>query len=459
MTQPNLLFVFSDQHRSCDLGCYGNPEVHTPHLDRFANGARRFTRAISNSPLCVPMRGSLLTGLFPWKHRALTNDLPVDPGAKSIAGVLSEGSYLTGYIGKWHLGGIPRDKAIPQGERLGFRHWQAYNCNHHYSKGFYFDGDNRRHEVGDHMAIAETDLAIDFIRRRASSPRPWSLHLAWEPPHDPYQDVPDRFRRQYDEAKLSLRPNVKIPAVKSMKESLGEERLRSDLAGYYSLISLLDEQFGRLVKTLESTGQLENTMVVYTSDHGDLHGSHGFVNKQMPQAESVRVPLLISGPGVAPGVSDELMGLTDLPVTLAGHLGLPWNAPAHGEDLSALLRDPAAKGPPGRLIFDLVPVHQSAARGAHEWLGVVTPGETWAMTSDQKDWVYWDDQQDPLQMNNLVGDEKAIPQAALLRHLTHALLGKHGYRFRPWKKMMVEDGFQSAWNKSQKHFGLPELIV
>src|SRR5690606_27508990 len=143
----NILIVLSDQHRFCDLGCAGNAEILTPHFDEFARRAVRSTQCISNSQLCVPARGSLLTGLVPHRHRAISNDLPVDPDCPSLATVLGRHGYHTGYIGKWHLGGVPREKPIEAADRLGFCEWKVANCNHQYHRGFYFDEANQRHAI------------------------------------------------------------------------------------------------------------------------------------------------------------------------------------------------------------------------------------------------------------------------------------------------------------------------
>ena len=125
----NLLFVFADELRGAALGCAPDPRSHypepsraqTPHLDRLAAAGVRFTQAVANSAVCTPARGSILTGCWPQTHRALANDLPVDPGAPSIARSLGAAGYRCGYIGKWHLGGMPRDRFVPPGpERLGF---------------------------------------------------------------------------------------------------------------------------------------------------------------------------------------------------------------------------------------------------------------------------------------------------------------------------------------------------
>ena len=138
--KKNLLFIFSDQHRAMDLGCYGNSQVKTPELDGLSRLGTTFLNCVSNTPLCVPARGSILTGLMPIKHRAATNDLPISENVISIAHVLKEAGYHTGYIGKWHLAGVPRDKYISKGKgRLGFEEWKVCNCNHEYLDAYYYD--------------------------------------------------------------------------------------------------------------------------------------------------------------------------------------------------------------------------------------------------------------------------------------------------------------------------------
>src|SRR5690349_4304647 len=144
---PNLLFIFADEMRGSAMGCAGNPDVRTPHLDRLAAEGVRFTHACANSAVCTPARGSILTGCWPQTHGALANDLPVDPEAPSIARVLGHrgpAPYRCGYVGKWHLGGIPRDRFVPPGpERLGFDDlWAAWNCAHAYLRARYHLNDS-----------------------------------------------------------------------------------------------------------------------------------------------------------------------------------------------------------------------------------------------------------------------------------------------------------------------------
>jgi arylsulfatase A-like enzyme len=453
--QPNILFVFSDQHRWCDLGCYGNREVISPNFNRFAAEGLRVENCISNAPVCVPARGSLLTGLYPLKHGAVTNDLPVRADAVSVAHVLERKGYRTGYIGKWHLGGVPRDQAIPADRRLGFQEWKVNNCDHDYMHSYYFDEENHRHEIEGYDAAEYTSLAIDFIGRNAGSP--WGLWLSWGPPHDPYFAVPQKYLDQYDGRNLQLRKNV--PEIITDREDTGRywdrEQAEKNLHGYYAHITALDEQFGRVIDALEKTGQLENTIVVYTSDHGDMLGSQGWTNKQLPFDESTRVPLIVRGPGIRHGVSSELIGLTDLPVSLLAlaRLGM---TEADGADIHFVFADEQAPGQEACYIFDLIPCHQSAWRGTDAWRGVRTKTHTYACHADGIPWLLFDNEADPFQQNNLTDRPESQP---LLREL-HATTAEFSARYDamlPWPDLVHRFGLREKWNESQRYFGLPLL--
>lgn len=396
-----------------------------------------------------------MTGLYPWHHRAITNDLPIRTDVESTADVLNRAGYRTGYIGKWHLGGIPRDKAIPAAERLNFTEWKAYNCNHHYSNGFYFDENDVRHTMNDHSAIAETDLARDFIRRNNGTP--WALTLSWEPPHDPYFDAPEEYLAMYRTADIPLLPNVGATAMHSRTKTFTRDEIRERLRGYYALISLIDAQFGQLMAVLKETGQYENTIAVYTSDHGDMHGSHGFTNKQLPYAESVNVPLIVSWPGrTRIGVTDEVIGLTDLPVSLLSLMGLSFSTAVDGDDLSPLFTDADARGAEGVLIADLVPCHQASDRGADAWLGVKTRTHTY-VKDPKRATMLFSDAADPYQMHNLIADGSAADAALYHDTLLVSLCERHGLHFRPWQDFIVEEGYRAEWNRSQAYFKLPLL--
>lgn len=453
--KPNILFVFSDQHRKHSLGCYANDQVISPNFDRFANEGLKFNNCISSSPVCVPMRGSILTSMHAWNHKALSNDLPIDPASRSIATVLNENKYHTGYIGKWHLGGIPRDKAIPVSERLGFKEWKVANCNHSYNEGYYYDENDVRHEMHDFESIEQTDMALDFIRRNSENESPWGLLLSWGPPHAPFNAAPQKYLDMYESSKIKLRDNVPADNILLSKKcpTLTDADIRKQYYGYYALISLLDEQFGRLLTELDKLGIRDDTIVVYTSDHGDMLGSKAMCKKQLPYEESVAVPLLISWQGKTfTGMTDELFSLTDIAVSLTNLAGMSWGAKTDGDDLSKLFINSEAQGPQERIIYDLIPCHQAEDRGAKEWIGLKTRDMTYARDGERKDNIMFKNDEDPFQMNNLCDNEKYRQEKEQLSICLDEVLAEYHYEFRPWRQMIVTDGYLEKWNKSQRYF-------
>jgi len=460
--KPNILFVFSDQHRKHSLGCYGNNQLISPNFDNFANDGLKFNNCIANSPVCVPMRGSILTSMFAWNHRAMTNDLPIDPNSRSIANVLNENNYHTGYIGKWHLGGVPRDKAIPRGERLGFKEWKVANCNHTYDKGYYFDENDVRHEMNDFESIEQTDMALDFIRRNSVNESPWGLVLSWGPPHAPFNAVPQEYLDKYNPDKITLRDNVPPDNILLSKRSptLTDKDIRKEYHAYYALITLLDEQFGRLLAELDKLGIRDDTIVVYTSDHGDMLGSNAMCKKQLPHTESIAVPLLVSWKGKTfVGTSDELISLNDLAVSLTDLAGVSWGAETDGDNLSEIFTNSIAKGPSERIIYDFVPCHQATDRGGKEWVGLKTRDMTYAKEVNDKNGVLFKDIDDPFQMHNLWNNRKYQQEKDLLCFRLDNILAQHNYKFRSWQQTVVEDGYLEKWNESQLCFDREPLNV
>jgi arylsulfatase A-like enzyme len=478
-TRPNILLVFSDQHRAQSLGCYGNTDVRSPSFDAFAADSRRYTSCVSTSPVCVPARGTLLTGLHVWDHRAITNDLPIDPSVRSIARALRDAGYATGYVGKWHLGGVPRDRAIPAEERLGFQEWKAAECTHAYADSWYHDEEEIRHEIDGFESERHTDLALEFISRhqaaRERSGEPWALVLSWGPPHDPYHVVPERFRELYAGTDLALRRNVPedVELIPAGSGTIDRSEIRRRLADYYAQISYLDEQFGRLLDHLDELGAAADTIVVYTSDHGDMLGSQGKLMKQLPYDESILVPLMMRWPGhIDPGVESEPIGLIDLAPTLCSLVGAPLQAAApgsrtvHGRDRSSELgaaahREDGSLAPPNaQLIYNMVPCHQAIDRGeTRGWYGVRTSRYTYALWDDGAPFCFYDNETDPLQLRNLF--ERPTPESDAVAGEFHdrlnAMLAAAGRSLRPWARVIANEGYREAWNESQRHFGRPEL--
>ncbi|MBA2277648.1 MAG: sulfatase, partial [Chloroflexia bacterium] len=289
--RPNLLILYPDQWRADALGCAGDPVVQTPYLDRLAAEGARFTHAFVANPVCTPSRGSFMTGRYPHTTGVTHNQAPLPDEEVCFAECLAAEGYHTGYIGKWHLDGAARPGFVPPERRHGWQYWAAFNRGHRYVDGVYFrdDPDELLTAPGfepDH----QTDLAIDFLEASANRDEPFCLLLAWGPPHTPL-DPPVRHRATYDPQRIPLPASVPAPVA---------DLARRERAAYYGLISALDDNVGRLLGTLDRLGLTGNTIVLFTSDHGDLIGEHGLFRKTVPYDEATRVPCIVRWPAHVP---------------------------------------------------------------------------------------------------------------------------------------------------------------
>jgi len=266
-SRPNLLFVFADQWRGEAAGYAGNPDVQTPNLDRLAGESVRYSNAVSNCPVCCPYRASLMTGQYPLSHGVFLNDLQLNSRSVSFAQAYTGAGYKSGYIGKWHLDGNGRSSYIGPERRQGFQYWKALECTHNYNHSVYYAGDDETKRVWPgYDAFSQTDDAVKYLGRRAKDQNPFALFVSWGSPHGPYRTGPKDLLARYDNKKLKLRKNVPVEKF---------EVAQKELAGYYAHITALDECVGRLMDALKSNGLDKNTIVVFTSDHGDMLGSQG----------------------------------------------------------------------------------------------------------------------------------------------------------------------------------------
>ena len=393
--RPNIVFVFADQWRAQACGYAGDANVQTPHLDRFAEEGLNFTNAVADCPVCSPYRASLLTGQYPLTHGVFLNDVCLR-AETSIAHTLGEAGYRTAYIGKWHVDGHGRSNFIPRERRQGFDYWKVLECTHNYNESHYYADDPKKLTWDGYDAIAQTRDAQNYLRG-CDREQPFVLFLSWGPPHAPYHTAPERYRTLYVPQKLELRPNVP-------QES--EEAARRDLAGYYAHITALDDCFGELRQTLQETGLEDNTIFVFTSDHGDLLGSQGQTKKQQPYDESLRVPFLMRYPAGLGAEARELgppIMSEDLMPTLLGLCDIDIPDTVEGLDYSGFLRGGPSPGDDIALISCPSPFGQwRRSAGGREYRGVRTERHTYVRALDGP-WLLIDNEADPYQQNNLCG--------------------------------------------------------
>lgn len=401
--KPNLLFVFPDMMRSQAMGCSGNDQVMTPNIDKFATQSIRLTNAISTFAVCCPYRAMLLTGRYPLSNGVITNGHPLSEDQLCIGEVLKDAGYQTGYIGKWHLNGHAKPNPekyqfVPPGpKRQGFDYWAASNINHDHFKGYYYRDTDEKINIDGWEPDGQTDLAIEYMKDHKDN-GPFCLFLSWGPPHNPYK-APEKYLKMYPPEKIKFRENV----------FMGN---KEDIAQYYAMVTSLDWNMGRLMESLEKMGIADDTIVVFTSDHGAMLYSLYLFHKQWPYEESISVPFIIRYPKKlkAGQVTDLLLGTPDIMPTLLSLMDVKIPDTVEGRDLSGFLTGTATESEPDSVLIEIItPCGRSMDRtGMRAWRGVRTKRYTFARFHDE-DWILLDNKYDPYQRRNLIYNKDYKP--------------------------------------------------
>jgi len=371
--RPNIILVNCDQLRSFEVGCYGNPVIRTPNIDRLAREGVRFETAVTNFPVCMAARSIMLSGqynrtctggvsnvAFPWRlHGANMPEYP-DAGRphlpdRTLPECLREIGYHTAAIGKWHIHSWPHD--------IGFDYYVIPRV-HHCHTGQCFTENGGPEFVPEGFSVDfESNRAAEYIRALAGQDRPFFMYYSISPPHCPVADAPEKYLRMYRPEEVPIRPNVDLnkplkhqdhwfrvyrydfryyemalPYTEHLPPGYG---LRELIAEYYGLTTWADDALGGVLRALDETGLAEDTIVVLTADHGDNLGSHGLVQKGGPNEEAVRIPMILRWPsGVEGGVvaSDQIASLVDLMPTLLDLAGAPPQPHVHGVSMAPVIR-------------------------------------------------------------------------------------------------------------------------
>ena len=405
--KPNLLFVFSDQHRACSMPGEPYNDAAAPAIESLASQGVTFSHCVSNYPVCSPYRGILMTGRWPYQTGVIDNAHALPRSEYSLGEAFRDAGYRTGYVGKWHLDarGAEGYALKPEGEaRHGFDEWRAwYNTNPHFDRSHTYDPRSGRQLVPKgYNATLMTDDAISFIERNRE--RPWMLVLSLNPPHPPFGDAPPDLLRKYTPKDLQLRPNT-VEAVTRGVGGRGRP-VRADLAGYNAHIEGVDREIARLLECLDQNGLKEDTIFVYTSDHGEMLGAHNRTGKRLPHEESCRVPFVVRGPMAGGGrKTDVLLGAIDIFPTLCGLAGIPVPTSCVGHDLSNAARGESVDGPEHQFLMHIAKSHASGGvnHPAPVFRGLRTTRYTYACGEIGR-WCLYDNQEDPFQKRNLADD-------------------------------------------------------
>lgn len=424
--KPNIVFILVDQWRAQATGYAGDKNVITPNIDRLALSSINIKNAISGMPVCTPFRASLMTGQYPLTHGIFMNDVMLDTSRTTLAKVYAKNGYNTGFIGKWHIDGHGRSSYIPEGRRQGFQYWKALECTHDYNHSAYYSGNSEKKLHWDgYDALAQTDDACIYIKDQARKPNPFLLFISMGPPHDPYQTAPEKYREMYEDKQIVIDKNVP-----------GEfrEKVKKDLKGYYSHITAIDDGIGKIWQSLKDAGIEDNTIIVFTSDHGDLLGAHGSWNKQQPYEESIRVPFLLHYPavfGTKGRTSPVLLNSPDIMPTLLGLTNIQVPGSVEGTDFSGVLQGKKKDKIAHTLISCVQPFGQWSRKiGGKEFRGIVTTRYTYVRDLNGP-WLFFDNIKDPLQLNNLLSHPEYSTVEKDLDKLLQKTLRQRKDEFRP----------------------------
>lgn len=423
--KPNVIYVLVDQWRAQATGYNGDPNLigKTPNLDKLADEGINFKNAVSTMAVCTPYRAALLTGQYPTTTGMFLNDLHLPEESYTMAEMYKESGYNTAYIGKWHLDGMGRFEYTPPERRQGFDYWKALECSHDYNKLFYYEGDDpERKQWEGYGPYAETEDAISYINKNADGDQPFLLFLAVGAPHFPYHNTPEDTQPFFKPEDIILQDNVADDF---------REKAKKDGAGYYAHIIAMDKCIGKLQKAIEETGISENTIFVFTSDHGEMLGSHSWRprQKQVSWAEAVRVPFLIKYPAAYKGKKIEIeapIGTPDILPTLLSMSGLPIPESIEGESMIDVIDSQEAGKEKAALVMQLSPF----AGDYDEYRGIYTDRYAYVKMLDGPSRLF-DNEMDPLQMNNLINKPEYAELQEKMELKLQKELKKIGDEFKP----------------------------
>lgn len=438
-SRKNLVIIMADQWRGDAFGFLGKEAVQTPHLDKFAANSVVIEQCVSGYPVSSPARAMFLTGAYPWNNGVPANcnsqntphNVELRANIETWSDVLKKEGYQTGYIGKWHLdkpeepfidtpnnrGAIAWNEWCAPERRHGFNHWIAYGTYDYHLKPMYWINPENRDDwkyVDQWGPEFEANRAIEFIRDNRKSP--FALMVSINPPHTGYELVPQRYKNIYID--------LNTDSIADSWANVNKERVffKKSLPDYYACMTGVDEQVGRILEELKANNLIDNTIIVFTSDHGDMMGTHDHIGKNVYYEEAVRVPMFIGGAGIQPRRDDRLlMSLEDASPTLLSLMGFTDAIPATTQtfDLSDQILGKSKKGPKGQLYMRIGEQNNVETNNCRGWRNArYTYGATITDTGNTVDEVLFDRQEDPFQLTNIIAEQPKIAKKMRKEMLT-----------------------------------------
>jgi arylsulfatase A-like enzyme len=425
--RPHILLLMADQFRGDCLGADGHPVVKTPNLDALAGGGVRFSRAYSSTPTCTPARSALLTGLSPWHHGMLGMTKMAEKYPMEMPRVLAESDYHTTGIGKMHYhpqrnGHGFHDMILDESSRV-----ETIDFRSDYLSWFLSEAptlDYRATGIGWNDYTAKPyalperlhpttwmgNTAVKFLEGYDKA-NPFFLKVSFARPHSPY-DPPERFWRMYEDTPIPPAVHAdwsqKYAPRSGDKDDIwhgdmGEGAVRNARQGYYGNVTFVDEQIGRIMDALDKRGWLDNTLVVFTADHGDMTGDHFLWRKSYAYESSARIPMLLRAPKGMGGTPGQVCGrpteLRDVLPTFMDAAGVPGADKLDGRSLLALARDGAA---PWREYIDME--HELCYDKTNCWNALTDGKRKYIFHAFEDSEQFFDLEADPMETRDLSGD-------------------------------------------------------
>ncbi len=418
MKKPNIIFYFSDQQRADTAGCYGQKLPVTPNLDSVAKEGTLFENAFTCQPVCGPMRACLQSGVYATQIGCYRNDIALPTDTKGIAHYLKEAGYDTAYIGKWHLASDSEHrlatKATPKERRGGYDYWRAADVleftSHGYN-GYVFDENGNKLDFKGYRADRINDYAIEYVKK--SHDKPFFMFVSHLEPH--HQN--DHLRFESPKGLKNSFKNYDVPG--DLKGTLGDWRLQ--MPSYLACCNRVDYNFGKLIQTLKDEGIYDDTVIIYTSDHGCHFRTRNAEYKRSCHEASIKVPLVITGGGFTGGgkVSD-LVSLIDLPATVLDIAGA--EIPEHfmGKSL-------ADKKGHESVFIQISESQIGRAVRTDRWkYSVSAKNRDSAFADSYTEDCLYDLQNDPYEKNNLISDPSLAQTRKELREILLEYMKKAG---------------------------------
>ncbi|TKG95523.1 sulfatase [Puteibacter caeruleilacunae] len=430
--RPNLLLIFADQFRKSSMSFLKEDPVYTPNIDKLAKDGVYFSNAVSNHPLCSPYRAMLMSGKYPLKNGVIANC----HSGRTVHGnylkkkdvcfsdVLATNGYSAGYVGKWHLDGpeptkpgTPNiwDSFCPQDRRHGFDFWHAYGTHNRHLKPYYWSTNAKEDEKKVYNQWSpehEADVINNYINNTNGSYRkddePFALFWGINPPHTPFSEVPEKYRKRYkgkSHEDLLKRPNVSFKENNDIKVGdHGVEKKIHQAPDYFACVDGVDEQIGRVIDTLKEKGLYDNTIIVFSADHGEMLGSQGLMHKNIWFREAYDIPFIVHWPKkIKPKQEDLLISVPDYMPTILSLMGLQNDIPTdlEGIDYSDVFFNKKVDRPDCQLYFGSEPSAPWTGKR-----GIRTDRYTFAVVKNEdasKTYYLYDDVDDYYQTKNIWG--------------------------------------------------------